>query len=497
MPGKRGLAILGARAVAGIVGIAATALAFGAVVFAPVPTVDQIPASAVVSPAPSDQQRVCPGPLLTLAEDSSQAQATTSVGQATTVYGATALATDSVRPDVTGITDVTDVSDITAVDNSAVTDSVSPDDGAPLLLRVPVQDGGTTAPLVAGSQSQTAATETLGGLAVAACSEAVSEAWLVGGSTAIGRTSLVLLSNPTTVVASVDLTVFGETGEVDSPGSTGILVQPGSQRIISLAGLAPNLISPVVHVQSHGGQVVAALEQSVVRAIEPGGVELLGMSGGPALEQIIAGVLVTTLPATDVSTDSGEFPDETPTVRILVPGDVPATVEVSATSENGQGAGTSLQFELQPGIATEVPLPELTSGSFAVRVTSDQPIVAAARTSTVGTVGKDFAWFAASGPLSGDFMLSVAPGPSPTLHLINTDRADATLTVTPERGAPTEVAVPSGESAILPLASAARYVVTGGHQIVASVSYAGDGLVSSFTLSPAGPLVSPIRVYSH
>ena len=487
MPGKRGLAILGARAVAGIVGIAATVIAFGAVVFAPVPTVDEIPASAVVSPAPSDQQRVCPGPLLTLAEDSSQAQAITSVGQATTVYGATASTTDWVRPDVT---------DISAVDNSADDDSVSPDDGAPLLLRVPVQGGETTAPLVAGSQSQTAATETLGGLAVAACSEAVSEGWLVGGSTSIGRTSLVLLSNPTTVVASVDLTVFGETGEVDSPGSTGILVQPGAQRIISLAGLAPNLISPVVHVQSQGGQVAATLEQSVVRGIEPGGVELLGMSSGPALEQIIAGVLVTTLPATDVSTDSGEFPDETPTVRILVPGDVPATVEVGVSSENGQVAGTSLQFELQPGIATEVPLPGLTSGSFAVRLASDQPIVAAARTSTVGTVGKDFAWFAASGPLGGDFMVSVAPGPSPTLHLTNTDRADATLTVTPEGGAPTEVAVSAGESAILPLGSGARYVVTGGHQIVASVSYAGDGLVSSFTLSPAGPLVAPIRVYS-
>jgi len=488
VPTKSGIARLGVQAGAGLLGllgIAVVVTAGGAAAVVAWPTVASTPASSVVAPTPSEQQRVCPGPLLNLAEDSSQAHAATSVGQAAAVYGARTGATDSaaIRPHV---------SKIKAVDNSA-SDQADP----PLLLSVPVKDGESTAPLVAGSQSQTAATETIGGLAVAACAEAASDSWLVGGSTDVGRTSLVLLSNPTTVLATVNLNVSGEVGAVDAPGSTGILVQPGTQRVVALAGLAPNLKSPVVHVQSRGGQVAASLEQSSIRGIVPDGVELLGPSTGPALEQVIAGVRVTTA-ATAAASATGEgFSEDTPSVRILVPGDEPATVQLGVTSATDDAAGTSLQVEVQPGIATEVPLPGLTPGSFAVRLTSDQPIVSAARTVTAGGSAKDFAWHAASDAVRGDFMVSVAAGPAPTLHLVNTARRDAVLRLTPENGDPRKVTVPAGQPADLSLTAGARYAVTGGTSIVASVGYAGDGLLSSFTINPAGPLAAKIRVYAH
>jgi hypothetical protein len=481
MPTKRGVALFGARAAAGIVGVAAAVLAAGAVVVLPWPTVAARPASVVVSPVPSEQKLVCPGPLLTLAEDSSKAQAATSVGRAQAVYGARASAAD---PGGVSVSE----KGMSALDNSA-----ADRDGAPLLLRVPAVEGATTPALVAGSQSQTADGETLAGLAVAACGEATGDAWLVGGSTDIGRTSLILLSNPTTVLATVDLTVFGETGVVDAPGAAGILVQPGAQRIISLAGLAPNLKSPVVHVQSHGGQVAAALEQSVIVGINPGGVELLGPSAGPALEQTIAGVLVASKSSAGAANDADAVPDDVPSVRLMAPGDEPATVKIDVTSETGPAAGTSVQVDLQPGIATEVPLQGLAPGSYAVRLASDRPIVAAARAAVAGT---DFAWYAASEARGGDFMVSVASGPGPVLHLFNTDTKDAALTLTPEGGQAAMVSVPAGGSAVLALESGARYVVTGGSAIVASVSYSGGGLLSSFALSPAGPLAAPITVYA-
>lgn len=490
MPTKRAAAVLGARVAAGLLGVAIVVAAGGAAALATWPTLEQAPVSLVVSPIPAEVQRVCPGPLLTLAEDSSQASAATSVGSATAVYGAAEKGDrpGTIEPDVT---------EIEAVDNAQ-----SERDGAPLLLSVPVREDAAAAPLVAGSQSQTAASETIAGLAVAACAETAGDAWLVGGSTDIGRTSLLLLSNPTTVVATVDLTITGETGAVDAPGSTGILVQPGSQRIISLAGLAPNVKSPVVHVQSRGGQIAATLEQSIIRGIEPGGVELLGPSTGPGLEQVIAGVQVTAPPTQD-GVAAGEPPvqdehsDDAPTVRILVPGDEAATVQVGATSEKGDGGGTSVQVELRPGIVTEVPLAGLTPGSYAVRLASDQPIVASARSGGTGSAGKDFAWYAASGTLSGDFMVSVAPGPSPSLHLANQDTADALLTLTPASGASLAVTVPAGQSAVLPLSPSTRYVVAGAPAVVASVSYAGEGHLSSFAVNPAGLLAAPIRVYLH
>ncbi|TFD82652.1 DUF5719 family protein [Cryobacterium fucosi] len=494
MPSRRGMALLGARALAGTAVLAVAVGVVGAAAVVPWPTLETSPPSVLVSPVPTEQQRVCPGPLLTLAEDSTQAQAATSVGPADAAFGAHAASagSDWIRPSST---------ELAAPDNGK-----SDVDGAPRLLRVDVQDGATTAPLVAASQSQTAAAESLAGLAVAACAEAVSEAWLVGGSTDVGRTSLVLLSNPSTVVATVDLTVYGEAGPVNAPGSTGILVQPGSQRIVSLAGLAPNLRSPVVYVSSHGGQVAASLQQSVVRGIEPGGVDILGSSAGPGRTQRIAGLLVTTQ-AAPAATDSSGVADDIPSVRILVPGDTAATVQLGVVSESGQQvgieseegkpAGSSVQVEVQPGIATDVPLTGLAPGAYSVELSSDRPIVAAAQAPSAGTAGKDFAWFAASGTLADDFLVAVAPGPGPALHLVNTSDDDATYTATPETGPPIEVTVPAGKSGTLPLAASARYLVSGGRTTIASVGYSGAGMVSSFALSQAGPLAAPIQVYPH
>ncbi|WP_129590457.1 DUF5719 family protein [Cryobacterium aureum] len=485
MPDKSQLARIGGRAgrgVLGLVGIGVVVATLGAATLLTPPTVERSPQSSEIAPLPSEQQRVCPGPLLTLAEDSTQAQSASSVGAASAVYGAfEASSLEQIRPQVT---------EITAVDDS---NSRQP----PLLLTVPVQDGITVPPLMAGSQSQVAATDTIGGLAVAACAEAASDSWIVGGSTDIGRTSLLLLSNPTPVLATVDVTVSGESGLVDAPGATGILVQPGEQRVISLAGLAPNVKSPVLHVSSRGGQVAASLEQSSIRGIEPGGVEIIGTTATPATNQIIAGVRVMAAVSDETVTTGEGFNADTPSIRVFVPGTVAATVQIGVTSADGSGAGTSTQVDVEPGIATEIPLAPLAVGSFSVQLRSDEPIVAAARTATDSTGGKDFGWFSASSPLEGSFVVAVAEGPSPTLHLVNSGAADAALTLTPSAGTPADLTVDAGGSATVPLLNGERYVVSGGSELWALVNYSGDGMLSSFALNPPGPLASSIRVYTH
>ncbi len=484
MPTKRGVALFGARAATALVGIAVAVATVSAAQFGEWPVVTRAPVATVVEPQPSEQQRVCPGPLLSLGEDSSQASTATSVGSPSTISGAKAGV--SVSPWTTPET-----ADIAAVDNAQ-----SERDGSPVVLRVPAEDGTATQPLVAGSQSQSVASETLGGFAAAACAEAASESWLVGGSTDIGRTSLILLANPTTVVASVDLTVFGESGRVDAPGSTGILVQPGKQRIVSLAGLAPNLKSPVVQVQSTGGQVAASLEESVVRGIEPGGVELVGSTAAPALDQTITGVRITPTADPGAALDPEEFSDETPTVRVMVPGPNRAQVEVGVLSADGQATGASQQVELEPGIATEIPLTSLTPGVFTVRLESSEPVVGAARTAAGGTATRDFGWFTASDPLTSDFAVSIAPGSAPTLNLYNHESTDAAVTVVEEAGVATEVAIPGGQSALVTVQPDARYVVANTGRLVASVGYSGDGILSAFAVNPPGPLATPITVYS-
>jgi hypothetical protein len=482
MPSKRGIALFGARAVAGLVGLGVVVASVGAATLVSWPTVDKGPSSIIVSPTPSEQQRVCPGPLLALAEDSSQAQAASSVGDAAAVFGAHAVGESAwIEPEATAM----------AAPDNANTQSF----GSPLLLRVPTPPGSSTAPLVTGSQSQIAGGESLGGLAVSGCGEAAGDSWLVGGSTDIGRTSLVLLSNPTTVVATVDLAVFGETGQVEAPGSTGILVQPGAQRVVSLAGLAPNLRSPVVHVQSNGGQVAATLQQSIVRGLEPGGVDLVGPSNGPAEAQAIAGVVVSNGAGTDAPTEEGGLSDDATSVRVLVPGTEAATVQIGVTGMSGQAAGASVQVDIQPGVATEVPLSGLVPGTYSLKLTASEPIVAAAQSSATGSAGRDFAWFASSDTLADEFLVAAAAGPSPQLNLVNTGNADATYTAAPDNGSARTVTVPAGGSATMPLEQSQRYLVSGGTSTVASVAYSGDGLLAAFPLRQAGPLAAPIRVY--
>jgi hypothetical protein len=484
MATKRRVALAGARATAGLIGIAVVVIAVGGAALVPWPSLVTEPTSTLVTPVASDQLRVCPGPLLTLAADSSQADAATSVGPFATVYGARA-------PGDTG-----EVLSVGRADVSAVDNTESARDGSPLILSVPVDDGALAAPLLAGAQSQTAAGETIGGLATAACTEASSDSWLVAGSTDVGRTSLVLLSNPSSVVATVDLTVYGESGQVDAPGSTGILVQPGTQRIISLAGLAPNLLSPVVHVQATGGQIAAALQQSVIRGIQPGGVELTGPTTNAATEQVIPGVVVGT-PNAEASVDEGAIADDTPRVRVLVPGDSTATVSVGVQSEDGASTGTSLEVDVQPGVATEIPLTGVVAGNYTVTMTSDQPLVAGALTTAAGSVSPDFTWSAAAAPQDGAFLAYVADGPAPALHLANTADADAVLTLTPDGGTGTDVTVPAGQSVVIGVAASTAYLITGGTGIAAAVGYTGDGLAASYTLSPIGPLAEAIPVYSH
>ncbi|MCU1634894.1 MAG: hypothetical protein JWQ68_133 [Cryobacterium sp.] len=483
MPGKRAFVAAGARAAVGLAGAVLAVAAVGSAALVQWPYIERDPVSSLVTPVPSEQVRVCPGPLLTLAEDSNQASAVTSVGRAFSLYAARDASGAEQLPPV--------ATEIEAVDNST-----SSSDGSPVVVSVPAEEKAAMS-LLTGSQSQTAAVESLGGLAAASCTEATAEAWLVGGSTDIGHTSLVLLSNPTTVLATVDLAVYGETGLVDAPGANGILVQPGTQQVVSLAGLAPNVKSPVVHVLSHGGRVSASLEHSLIEGIEPAGVELTGPAGAPAQLQVIPGMLVAAQASSSGgnSADVGALPANVPSVRIFVPGPDAASVEVGITSEDGQASGDSLQVEIQPGVVTEVPLEAIATGNFVVRLDSDQPLVASAFSSTSAGETRDFAWFTSGGMLAETFLVSAADGPSPSLHLYNSDASDVEVTVTSDTGREVAATVTGGGSAVVPLSAATSYTVTARAGLVASVGYSGGGLLSSFTLSAMGPLATPITVY--
>ncbi|MEV8214523.1 DUF5719 family protein [Leifsonia sp. NPDC077715] len=474
MADRTGLARIGMRAVGGLVGVAVAVVVIAGTTLLPLQDVAVGVPSKTVTPVAADQQRVCPGPLLALAADAGAATRPSAVG--TPVYAASSQDAEvrGLKPD-------------------ADSDSA---DQAPQLVSMRTPQGATAPPLFAAAQTQTASTEDLAGLAAAACAEPSADTWLVAGSTSLGQTSLVLLSNASEVDATVDLTIYTESGVVSAPGATGIVVPAGSQKVVPLAGLAPSASAPVVRVTTSGGEVVASMQQSYEQGIQPRGAELAGATGLPGRQQIIPGVTIASMNAVQSAQSAEGVSVDFPVVRLLVPGAADAKVTVGAVGEAGTAAGNSYATTLKAGTVAELPLENLKDGDYTVTVNSDVPVVAAVRTTVIGSKTRDFSWFSSARPLQKELAAAVPSGASATLHFANPGDGDQTVTIQGARGggSPTKLTIPAEGGAQVKVAPG-TYTVTGAAGLTGSVSLSADGRASSFVLAPPGPLAAPITVY--
>ena len=89
----------------------------------------------------------------------------------------------------------------------------------------------------------------------------------------------------------------------------------------------------------------------------------------------------------------------------------------------------------------------------------------------------------------------VPTGGTAGLHLANAGDTDRTASIEPlSGGATVTLAVPAEGGAHVRLAPGS-YRITGANGLRGSVSLTGDGMTSSFALTPPGPLAAPITVY--
>ena len=472
----RGVVLVGARILTGLIGVGIAAVTIGAAILVPLPSHQETPASRLITPVASAQKRVCAGPLLRLGDDAGQAAtAVSSVGKPEVRYSQS-VGTATLAP----------------LPSTDSTTGVAPD----LLTLPPRSTSLSLLPLLSGSQVQAVSSGDLVGLAAAECAEPSSDSWLVGGATVTGRTTLVTLSNPSNVVATVNISIFSETGPVIAAGTDGIVVPPGGQRVLSLAGFAPDATSLVVRVQSRGGQVVAHLQQSIVRTLEPGGVEIIGASAGPSTLTVIPGLVLSNGTAVAARQAESGFGDLSSIIRLYVPGTDSARAEITIVPENGSEAATPVRVVVQPGIVTEVPLDAYPDGSYTVTIATDKPLVAGARISTVGTTGKtDFAWSTSTTKLSRRALVTVAPGPAPLLHIANPTQKDAVVALAQAGAADIPITVPAGRTVTQTVTGGGNYALTGFDSLALSVSYVGDGTLAAFSVSPSAPASRPIVIY--
>jgi hypothetical protein len=489
----RRAALLSLRLVAGTVATVAAAATVGAVGLIPLPTLGAPPPSVEVTPVVADELRTCAGGALRLGDETG-ADADTAVP----------IGIPSVRAEAVNA----------SLQTSRISDSDAGNGGraaAPQVLRIDSAEGA----LVAGAQSQIVEAANFTGFSAASCAEPSGSIWLAGGSTRVGRTSILTISNPSEVRALVTLTIYGEDGVVEAPGLSGIDVAPGSQRVLSLAGFAPGLVSPIVHVGSRGGQVVAYLQQSIVRGLDAVGVDLVDAAPAPGTELTFAGVRIFDSVGTNRALSLEDWDDVAPAVRILNPGADPAEVTVSVTPADPSVAGTSFTAQAEPGVVTELALDSgvevdsgvaLADGVYTVTIASDRPVVAGVRVSAAADIGavetdgivpappSDLAWYAASPELGDLALVTVPPGPAPILAVANPTDAEAGVVLKSLGGEEVTLVVPPGGTATTPLVEGITYELQGASGLYAAVSYAADDRMAGFPVTIARPVSGPIVI---
>jgi hypothetical protein len=262
----------------------------------------------------------------------------------------------------------------------------------------------------AGIMSYTAGDGDLRGSAAAACQQPGNDLWLVGANTALGRTAVLNLSNPSGTPATVSLDLYGAKGLIQAPGSRGLLVAPGSTRSVILAGLAPGQQRLGIRVRSAGGPVAAVIQQSVLRGLTPGGVDFIVPGTAPAARQVITGVDIQDPAALAALTSKPGSADAGPALQIAVPGSADAVVAIKLFGRDGQkalpGGGV---VKAAAGAVTEISLGGVPAGYYTVEATADVSFTAAARVTRglAAEEASDVAWSPASARLGSQHVVPV------------------------------------------------------------------------------------------
>ncbi len=475
-----------------------------------VPAFGTVPVPDAVLPSSAGQQLVCPGSALAVGQSGSSASSVTAVGSPAVRSGTDRAARLTTR--TLGSGDVKGGGRPVAVDTGTA-----------------AADG-----VLAASQTQTVGTGDALGFVASACTVATGDSWIVGGATTTGRTSVLVLTNPTTVSSTVTLSVWTADGAVPATAGSRVVVPARTRTAVSLAGLAPNASGTVVHAVAAGGRIQLALQQSTVRGLESGGIDMTGPATTPATTQTITGVRTVGSVAVATAALADGYADLQPIVRLFAPGTGSVMVRIRSVSTSG-GANVTTK-RIDRGRVVDTVMPAGGDDTYTVRVTAAVPIVAAVRVSVVsnasansdatgsatasgidgvsgedgtsaitgadggsgsgatvdiGARGIDLAWLPAEVPLGARAAVAVAAGPSAQLAFGNP--TSAPITVQLAGAASGAVTVRAGGTAVVPV-NRGIVAITGGSGLVAAVDYSGDGQIAGFAVAPADQAARAIRV---
>ena len=226
--------------------------------------------------------------------------------------------------------------------------------------------------------------------------------WFSGAGAGLDHASTLVMSNIDPGPAVVDLDVLGPDGPVDTVGTRGITIAPGSSKTVKLSDIAPQTDELTLGVEASRGRVVASVTDQF--SARPGGEPGWAWLSG------------------DVSPDRvvrlAGLPDAASSRTLLVanPSDSEAVVDVQVAGSSGSFVPAGVdQQTVAPGSVESIELPRQVGRkeAVAVRLGSQVPVLATVRSVAAG----DTSYASPVVPLTGAAAAPVLPKVSSTVQL--------------------------------------------------------------------------------
>ena len=234
------------------------------------------------------------------------------------------------------------------------------------------------------------------------CSAPSISQWFVGGAADVTSKGKLILINSGLSEAIIDVEIWSETG-IRPPKV--VTLKANSSVVQSLDSLDPGSKRIALHIAPRSGRVNAFLVDERGRGLKSLGGDMVNASPDPSK--------VVVIPAVPHMKRSGKALAHT--LRVIAPGDVDARISVELVSAKGSFIPFGFADRaIKAGIVTEIPLnPQIVPSTFALKITSDRPIVASVYSSTYAQEKSDFVWSTSTAEMS-EYSLAVS-GLAPTL----------------------------------------------------------------------------------
>jgi hypothetical protein len=234
------------------------------------------------------------------------------------------------------------------------------------------------------------------------CSAPSTSQWFVGGAADVTSKGKLILINSGLSEAIIDVEVWSESGIRPSKVIT---LKANSSVVQNLDSLDPGAKRIALHIAPRSGRVNAFLVDERGRGLRSLGGDMVNAAPDPSR--------VIVIPAIPHMKRSGKALGHT--LRIIAPGDVDARISVELISTKGSFIPVGFDDRvIKAGIVTEIALnPQLVPTTFALKISSDRPVVGSVYSSTYAESKSDFVWSTSTAPMK-EYSLAVS-GLAPTL----------------------------------------------------------------------------------